>query len=86
MGCISFGEMYKGQHLQSRLDVSVTIINKHVIFNSLHNEDRLKNMMDIMQNQVHANILASYEFLHDRKNFYIITADAKGHNLGCLLK
>ena len=35
---------------------------------------------------MHPNILATYEFLHDRENYYIANATAKGDNLRSLVE
>lgn len=81
MGELSLGKLYEGRHVQSRLKVQITIISKRHVFESLFNEDRLRNMLQISNSMIHLGILPTYDQMHDSKNFYIINAEAKLNNL-----
>lgn len=90
MSKFALGAMYNGMHLQSGLNVQITVISKAHVYQSLKNEEKIKTVLNIMRDKMHDmindSILATYDHLHDDQNFYIINAQAKGGTLAKYLE
>lgn len=68
-----YGKVYKAINRRHDIRCAVKSIKKDFIDSHPRRLESLVNEMKILEQVKHQNLLRSYEFLHDHKNYYIVT-------------
>ena len=76
----------QAEHVQSGLQVSVILIPKKFVFQTMKKEDSLQRTLQVLGSQMHSNVLPVYDMVYDSENFYVIAAKIKGGTLKQLIE
>lgn len=85
IGTGSYGSVVSARHIKLGLPCAIKIISKEKMSTSQMRKDRMVNELKILEKIVHQNITRTYELLHDKTNFYIVSELVKSGDMAKLM-
>ena len=77
----TFGKVYKGWHSETKVEVAIKKIDKHMLESDSYLQRGLFNEISIMKSLSNPNIVQMLDILETSNNFYIIQEYCSGGNL-----